>query len=559
MKDKKSFGFFIKEKRLEKKYSQKELADLLFVTESAVSKWERGVTYPDITLISDICKVLDVTEHELIQSSNDNKYREIEKEAIKYKKIKKTIFWILNITYLVAILTCFIVNIAVNHKLSWFFIVLTSVITSYSFCPTFTCFFKSYKKPIFILSSFISMFILFLTCSIYTNNYWFLIPTMAVLLLYFIIFYPILFFTQRKYFDEVKFNNIKRLFLITYIIGIILIIILLLFSIYFYVPYKIGFAILLVILLSIVPIIYGLMSLFEKNNLLIKIFSFSIISIITILLIIGLCSSMVLRSTKVKENYHINDSFDNIEIIGSDFDIKIYPKITEDTGTNIKCIENNKMKFDINVMDKKLIIKQHDKRNFLERFFDFYDLEIELYLEYEVYNSLIINNDTGDIFISEHLSFNDITIISSTGDLKLKANEINNLDIKSSTGDIEINDTIIKNNVSIESSTGEIVLKNVNCDKLDIKTSTGYTKLINVLVSKDFTMIGSTSDLYLYRFDANNIYITLSTGDINGIILTNKIFMVTSSTGEILVPDTTTGGICKIKTSTGDVTIDYYN
>lgn len=559
MKDKKSFGFFIKEKRLEKKYSQKELADLLFVTESAVSKWERGVTYPDITLISDICKVLDVTEHELIQSSNDNKYREIEKEAIKYKKIKKTIFWILNITYLVAILTCFIVNIAVNHKLSWFFIVLTSVITSYSFCPTFTCFFKSYKKSIFILSSFISMFILFLTCSIYTNNYWFLIPTMAVLLLYFIIFYPILFFTQRKYIEEIKFNNIKRLFLITYIIGIILIIILLLFSIYFYVPYKIGFAILLVILLSIVPIIYGLMSLFEKNNLLIKIFSFSIISIITILLIIGLCSSMVLRSTKVKENYHINDSFDNIEIIGSDFDIKIYPKITEDTGTNIKCIENNKMKFDISVMDKKLIIKQHDKRNFLERFFDFYDLEIELYLEYEVYNSLIINNDTGDIFISEYLSFNDITIISSTGDLKLKANEINNLDIKSSTGDIEINDTIIKNNVSIESSTGEIILKNVNCDKLDIKTSTGYTKLINVLVSKDFTMDGSTSDLYLYRFDANNIYITLSTGDINGIILTNKIFMVTSSTGEIQVPETTTGGICKIKTSTGNVIIDYYN
>ena len=55
--------------------------------------------------------------------------------------------------------------------------------------------------------------------------------------------------------------------------------------------------------------------------------------------------------------------------------------------------------------------------------------------------------------------------------------------------------------------------------------------------------------------DSNNDGI----GDINGIILTNKIFMVTSSTGEILVPDTTTGGICKIKTSTGNVIIDYYN
>ena len=53
MKDKKTFGSFIKQKRIEKNYSQKDLAELLFVTESAVSKWERGVTYPDITLISE--------------------------------------------------------------------------------------------------------------------------------------------------------------------------------------------------------------------------------------------------------------------------------------------------------------------------------------------------------------------------------------------------------------------------------------------------------------------------------------------------------------------------
>ena len=67
MKDKKIFGSFIKEKRIEKGYSQKDLAEILFVTESAVSKWERGITYPDITLITDICKALDITEHELIE------------------------------------------------------------------------------------------------------------------------------------------------------------------------------------------------------------------------------------------------------------------------------------------------------------------------------------------------------------------------------------------------------------------------------------------------------------------------------------------------------------
>lgn len=42
MTDKKTFGEFIKAKRIEKNYSQRELADLLFVTEGAISKWERG-------------------------------------------------------------------------------------------------------------------------------------------------------------------------------------------------------------------------------------------------------------------------------------------------------------------------------------------------------------------------------------------------------------------------------------------------------------------------------------------------------------------------------------
>ena len=44
--EKKTFGSFIKAKRIEKNYSQKDMAEQLFVTEGAVSKWERGISYP---------------------------------------------------------------------------------------------------------------------------------------------------------------------------------------------------------------------------------------------------------------------------------------------------------------------------------------------------------------------------------------------------------------------------------------------------------------------------------------------------------------------------------
>ena len=230
MKDKKTFGSFIKEKRIEKNYSQKDLAQMLYVTESAVSKWERGVTYPDITMISDLCRVLGVTEHELIESSHDTEYREMKDDALKYNKLKKTLFWILNSCYFIAILTCFIVNLAVDHKLSWFFIVLISIVCGYTFCPTVTWIYNKFKLVIFIGSTILSLFLLFLTCSIYTSDYWFMIATLGTILGYFIIFYPILFNVQKKYLSNEKFNNLLKKFLLTYVGGMFVLIILLLRS-----------------------------------------------------------------------------------------------------------------------------------------------------------------------------------------------------------------------------------------------------------------------------------------------------------------------------------------
>ena len=46
MTDKKTFGSFMKMKRTEKNYSQKDLAEMLFVTEGAVSKWNAGYLIP---------------------------------------------------------------------------------------------------------------------------------------------------------------------------------------------------------------------------------------------------------------------------------------------------------------------------------------------------------------------------------------------------------------------------------------------------------------------------------------------------------------------------------
>lgn len=192
MTDKKTFGSFIKSKRIEKNYSQKELAERLYVTEGAVSKWERGITYPDITLISDICRILDISEHEFITSSTDTSERKLRSEAKKFRVIRGTWFWAPTISYIAAAVICFICNIAVNHTLSWFFIVLASLICAYSFVPTFTGFFESKKLLVFAVTSYSSICLLLFTCAVYTNGFsWFLTACIGILMGYALLFLPI--------------------------------------------------------------------------------------------------------------------------------------------------------------------------------------------------------------------------------------------------------------------------------------------------------------------------------------------------------------------------------
>ncbi len=203
----KSFGSFIREKRIEKGLKQKELADLLYVTESAVSKWETGKSYPDITMIPSICKVLDVTEKELIDGATDTDYRKMRHEATLYRRISETWFWGLTISYAVALVVCLIVDLAVNHRLTFSVVVFSSLLVAYSFAPTWIRFSENHKLALFIGSSYLSLCLLFAVCCIRSGGTWFSIASSAVLLGYVAFFTP---FLMRRYWPE-RFARLKVL------------------------------------------------------------------------------------------------------------------------------------------------------------------------------------------------------------------------------------------------------------------------------------------------------------------------------------------------------------
>ncbi|WP_294239710.1 helix-turn-helix domain-containing protein [Pseudobutyrivibrio sp.] len=91
------FGKFVYECRKEQGLSQTELGEKVSVTGKAVSRWERGVGYPDITLLEPLSEALGVTIMELMKSSkgDDSMTSEEEinmlNETITYLKKQKKV------------------------------------------------------------------------------------------------------------------------------------------------------------------------------------------------------------------------------------------------------------------------------------------------------------------------------------------------------------------------------------------------------------------------------------------------------------------------------------
>lgn len=104
--------------------------------------------------------------------------------------MRKIIPLFFNILYAVALITCFIINLAVAGTLSWFFIVLAALLIPF----TITSLFPYIKKHQFLIISFSflgSILVLLGVINIYTNGNWFLITVAPILLGYLIIFIPI--------------------------------------------------------------------------------------------------------------------------------------------------------------------------------------------------------------------------------------------------------------------------------------------------------------------------------------------------------------------------------
>lgn len=85
--DQRKIGKLIEKYRKQKKLTQKELANRLGVSNTAVSKWETGNNLPDISMLEPLSDVLEVDILELLKSQKSS-HEDTSKKFIKVKKHK---------------------------------------------------------------------------------------------------------------------------------------------------------------------------------------------------------------------------------------------------------------------------------------------------------------------------------------------------------------------------------------------------------------------------------------------------------------------------------------
>lgn len=167
--DHEKMGKFICEMRKSQNLTQKELAAGLKVTDKAVSKWERGISCPDVALLMPLAKALGVTASELLNGEKSAAPEEEEQQeslveatllysnrstAGRMERIKKIAMAVVSLLMLIAAGVCLLCDFCVTGGLTWSLLVIASLLLGWVLLlPLLKANKKAIRKFILVLSA----------------------------------------------------------------------------------------------------------------------------------------------------------------------------------------------------------------------------------------------------------------------------------------------------------------------------------------------------------------------------------------------------------------------
>lgn len=276
----------------------------------------------------------------------------------------------------------------------------------------------------------------------------------------------------------------------------------------------------------------------------------------------------------------IGEAFRDILILSDTEDIALLP--SEDGTCRVVFVEREGIGHTAAVQDGMLTIESVDTRSWYDwltfgvgSLYGSGSPEITLWLPAAEYASLVISEDTGDIDLPADFRFGRIDITAGTGDVRCAASAAGPIRIRTDTGDIrlegvsaealeltvstgrvEVRTVACEGPAELHVSTGKAFLTDVSCASFVSDGNTGDLTLENVTASGPVFIERSTGDVRFVNSDAQELTVQTDTGSVTGSLLSPKVFVTKTDTGRVQVPETTSGGPCRITTDTGDIVID---
>ncbi len=237
------------------------------------------------------------------------------------------------------------------------------------------------------------------------------------------------------------------------------------------------------------------------------------------------------------KDYDVTGDFRKITVEGTTDDVAVHP--SKGNTCKVVCMEDRYTTHEVSAENGTLRIKQ------IVNGHPFFQIHlgvalkgpgIDIYVPESEYEKLEVTCTTGDVQLTEGISFDNLAVNVVTGDVRMK-------------------DFVCKGKAEINVRTGDLSVKDSSFGALSFRATTGDLEADESVVEGDLHVNVTTGDVDLDEFDAANLYIKTTTGDVKAELLSGKEFVTQTGVGDVEVPEGSSGGKCEVTTTTGDINI----
>ena len=316
--------------------------------------------------------------------------------------------------------------------------------------------------------------------------------------------------------------------------------------------------------------------------------------------------------TTVQGTHSVEQTFDRIRIDVLAADVELIP--SEDGKCRIITTDHEDVEYTVRVVEDTLTVRAADNRAWYQHLSVGVSANrsVQIFLPAQSFKSLTVDVTAGDVSVPRDFTFSgNVELSSNSGDLTLLAAVEGDTSLETTTGDVTVEGK--HKTVSASATTGDVTLRHVDAkeltvsvttgsihvqkavavavtaaagtgdviledvitdDAIRVTTTTGDQQLLRVLCGSMTLRAGSgcvtltesvtlghaavkttTGDVTFVRSDAVTLSVDVTTGAVKGSLLTPKIFSVASTSGSVNVPQSSVGGLCEIKTTSGSIRI----